>query len=128
MNHTFQDWDPQLCNCFFPWPCCTACRLLGTHPGIEPGPSAVKVWSPNHWTAREFPQVCNFLKLPDGFVAASPMPVYKISFVISVLDQDGHQRSGSKLWNQHGKMSPWLHNFLNWSFAMKYHQQKQALL
>ena len=23
-------------------------------PGIEPGPAAVRVWSPNHWTAREF--------------------------------------------------------------------------
>ena len=23
--------------------------------GIEPGPLAVKVWNPNHWTAREFP-------------------------------------------------------------------------
>ena len=23
--------------------------------GIESGPSTVKAWSPNHWTAREFP-------------------------------------------------------------------------
>ena len=24
-------------------------------PGIEPGPSAVTAWSPNHWIARNFP-------------------------------------------------------------------------
>ena len=29
--------------------------ILIPWPGIEPGPSAVKVPSPNHWTAREFP-------------------------------------------------------------------------
>ena len=26
-------------------------------PGIQSGPLAVKVWSPNHWTTKEFPQV-----------------------------------------------------------------------
>ena len=31
------------------------CGILVSRPGIEPGPSAVKVRSPNHWTAREFP-------------------------------------------------------------------------
>ena len=30
-----------------------ACRILVSRPGIEPRPSAAKVWSPNHWTARE---------------------------------------------------------------------------
>ena len=29
-----------------------------TWPGIEPGPWAVKVTSPNHWTSREFPRLC----------------------------------------------------------------------
>ena len=29
-------------------------------PGIQSGPLAVKVWSPNHWTTREFPQVSNY--------------------------------------------------------------------
>ena len=33
---------------------CEACGILVPQPGIEPGPWAVKVWSPNHWTAREF--------------------------------------------------------------------------
>ena len=39
--------------CFLP--CHTACGILFTQPGIEPGPSAVKAQIPNYWTAREFP-------------------------------------------------------------------------
>ena len=34
---------------------CTAYGLLLPLPGIEPGPSAVRVPSPNHWIARESP-------------------------------------------------------------------------
>ena len=30
--------------------------ILVPRPRIEPGLSAVKSWSPNHWTARKFPQ------------------------------------------------------------------------
>ena len=37
------------------WPCYNACRILVPQPGIKPGPLAVKVPSPNHWAAREFP-------------------------------------------------------------------------
>ena len=33
----------------------TACRILVPQPGIELGPSAVRVQSSNHWTTREFP-------------------------------------------------------------------------
>ena len=36
-----------------------ACRILVSQPGIEPGPVAVETWSPNYWTAREFP-IFNF--------------------------------------------------------------------
>ena len=36
---------------------CTACRILVPQPEIKPGPSAVKAWSPNHWTSREVPQL-----------------------------------------------------------------------
>ena len=36
-------------------PRCTACGILVPRPGIEPGPLAVRAWSPNHWTARVFP-------------------------------------------------------------------------
>ena len=39
---------------FFFWLSHMACGILVPQPGIEPGPSAVKAWSPNHWTAREF--------------------------------------------------------------------------
>ena len=31
-----------------------ACGILVPQPGFEPRPLAVKAWSPNHWTAREF--------------------------------------------------------------------------
>ena len=38
------------------WPHCTACGILVTWPGIEPGPLAGKAWSPNRRTTREFPE------------------------------------------------------------------------
>ena len=41
--------------CFFFFPRHSACGILVPWTGIEPGPSAVKAWSPNHWTARKFP-------------------------------------------------------------------------
>ena len=34
-----------------------SCVILVAWWGIEPGPSAVKAWSPNHWTARKFPEM-----------------------------------------------------------------------
>ena len=37
------------------WQCCVACGILVPRSGIEPRPSTVRAWSPNHWTAREFP-------------------------------------------------------------------------
>ena len=37
------------------WQCCVACGILVPWSGIEPRPSTVRAWSPNHWTAREFP-------------------------------------------------------------------------
>ena len=40
---------------FFFWPRRLAHGILIPWPGIEPGCSAVKAWSPNHWTAREVP-------------------------------------------------------------------------
>ena len=45
--------------CIF-WSCHMACRIFILCPGIQPGLSAVKAWSPNHWTAREFPQFSGF--------------------------------------------------------------------
>ena len=38
----------------FFWPSCLVCGILVPQPGIEPGPSAVKVQSPNNWSASEF--------------------------------------------------------------------------
>ena len=32
-----------------------SCGILVPQPGIEPGSSAVKLQSPNHWTTRELP-------------------------------------------------------------------------
>ena len=37
---------------YYFWPL-LACGISAPRPGIEPGPSAVKAPSPNHWTARE---------------------------------------------------------------------------
>ena len=37
---------------------CVACGILVPQQGTEPRPMAVKVPSPNHWTARELPYVC----------------------------------------------------------------------
>ena len=36
-----------------------ACKILVPGPGIEPGPTAVKALSPDHWTTREFPTILN---------------------------------------------------------------------
>ena len=36
-------------------PLCMACGILVPRPGIKFEPEAVKAWSPNHWTTREFP-------------------------------------------------------------------------
>ena len=51
--------------CFVFWPDCVACGILIPWPGIESGPSAVKMQSSNHWRAREFLQphfiVCLFV-------------------------------------------------------------------
>ena len=43
---------------FFFWLHCVsmACQILVLWPGIEPVSSAVKAWSPNHWTTKEFPR------------------------------------------------------------------------
>ena len=48
-----------VCECrwscfFFFLPCCVTCGVLVPWSGIEPGPSAVRVEGPNHWTSREF--------------------------------------------------------------------------
>ena len=39
---------------------------LAPQPGVEPGPSAVKSLSPNHWTTREFPPFRLYFKIIGG--------------------------------------------------------------
>ena len=53
------------------WTRYSACGISVTRPGIEPGSSAVKVWSPNHWTTGEFPRKCilNFIEFWVSLVA-----------------------------------------------------------
>ena len=41
---------------FFSWLCPAACGILVPRPGVEPGPYAARMGSPNHWTAREVPR------------------------------------------------------------------------
>ena len=36
---------------------CMVCTIVGRQQGIKPKPPAVRVQSPNLWTAREFPPV-----------------------------------------------------------------------
>ena len=51
---------PLFCFFFSFWSHYTAYVILVPQPGIEPGPSAVRVQSPNPWTAREFPCLVSF--------------------------------------------------------------------
>ena len=52
------------------WQHCRACGILGPQPGIQPRLSAVKVFSPNHWTTREFPAKYYFTFLKLIFIGA----------------------------------------------------------
>ena len=64
------------------WPCCVACGILFPWPGIKPEPSAVKVWSSNHWTAREFPQMLLLNQVCQGKTEtqSSTTTDYAVSF------------------------------------------------
>ena len=42
-----------------------ACGILVPPPGIKPGPPAVNVQSPNHWTTREFPKLSVLIAVID---------------------------------------------------------------
>ena len=47
------------CILFFPLPYYVVCGILVPWPGIEPGPLAVDIRTPNHWTTRKYPGRCN---------------------------------------------------------------------
>ena len=53
---------------FFFLPHHMACRLLVPGPGMEAGPQQWKPWVPNHWTARELPDLfsCSIKILGQG--------------------------------------------------------------
>ena len=56
-------------NCFYFyyffifWPHRAACGILVPQPGVRPGPPALEVWSLNHWTTREVPDLIVFNSL-----------------------------------------------------------------
>ena len=52
-----QNFNGRIAGFFFFLPHHMACGILVPQPGVEPGPSAVRAWSLNHWTAREFPRI-----------------------------------------------------------------------
>ena len=54
--------------CFIFWPSHTTCRILVPQPRIKATPSAVKAWSSNHWTTREFPQLSH-LKVTNSYLS-----------------------------------------------------------
>ena len=45
---------------FIFWPRLMDCGILVPRPGIEPGPSVVKAWSPNHLTTGKFPTIFRY--------------------------------------------------------------------
>ena len=54
-------------NFFFFCLCRVACGILVPQPGIEPTPHAVEVWSLNHWTTREAPDISVYNGWELGF-------------------------------------------------------------
>ena len=52
-----------------------ACGILVPRLGIEPKPSAVRAWSPNHWTAREFPRLFKVGRYPRGHLMEHSPPL-----------------------------------------------------
>ena len=57
---------------FFFWPCYVACGILAPQPGIEPRPSAGKVWGSDHWTKGNS-CLKNILLMFIGFVVMFPL-------------------------------------------------------
>ena len=71
----------------FFWPCHTARRILVPQPGIKPVPPAMEVWSPNHWTAREFP--CRFTLKPPQF--RIQLACFQKSAIFRRTERNGHR-------------------------------------
>ena len=73
---------------FFFWSCCEACWILVLQPGIKFMPTAVKVWSPNHWTTREFPTILHFKKKILHFLTTTTLKSSLKSSKVSTYIQD----------------------------------------
>ena len=65
---------------FFFWLHLTVWGILVPQPGIEPGPSAVRARSPNHWATREFPRIR--LELGHGSDSGLASCLFLTTFVI----------------------------------------------
>ena len=77
---------------FYGGPQWATCRILFTWSGIEPGPSAGKVRSPNHCTTREFPTLI-FLNL--GYLIPSSHQLWGAGHVSSpILWGEGGVQAG----------------------------------
>ena len=53
---------------FFFWLHSSGCRIIVSRSGTEPTSPAVKAWSLNHWTAREFPRATTVNELIVGII------------------------------------------------------------
>ena len=62
-------------------PCHMAYGILVPQWGIEPAPSAVKAWSPDHWTAREFPMWTYLVSNQLCEEADTTIPIFLIYFL-----------------------------------------------
>ena len=81
---------------------CVTCRILVPQPGIEPGPTAMKALSPNHWTTRELPRPKSLETKPPLHVAvpwltASLIPCCHHCLAWKVSTAEGNNRWGKKL-------------------------------
>ena len=69
---------------FIYWPHLVACGILVPWPRIEPVPPALEVWSLNHWTAREVPEVTLYPPSPLS-IWCSLEGNHNINYLISLL-------------------------------------------
>ena len=56
--------------------------MLFTQPGAEPGPLAVKVQSPNRWTAREVPCMCEIAQCSVSWISHEIYPISMLCYEI----------------------------------------------
>ena len=74
---------------FFFWPCCAACESLVPWSGIEPGPLAGKMLSPNQLDHQEVPEIhlLKFLFIDLIYLAAVGLSCGMWTLICSMWDQ-----------------------------------------